>query len=170
MVFKCIGHHGTTHKASDEILRTGIFLCKESYENDWLGKGIYFFENDILQAEDFCFRARKLPKYSILQCNIKCKSDKLLDFCRVDNYNLFNKVADEIRNKVIKTEQGKDITLINAAVITYMCYIIPMDVIRAAFPVPGRKRREKSDIIPIQIQICVRNHVCISDIEEVLRK
>lgn len=55
------GFHGTTRAAADEIVRSGLFR-KSAAQSEWLGHGVYFWEDDPLRALEWA--KRKNPKKS----------------------------------------------------------------------------------------------------------
>ncbi len=46
---RVIGYHGTSGAKADEILRVGFETSENTY--DWLGTGVYFFEEDLGRAQ-----------------------------------------------------------------------------------------------------------------------
>ena len=46
---RVIGYHGTSGVKADEILRVGFQTSENAY--DWLGTGVYFFEEDFGRAQ-----------------------------------------------------------------------------------------------------------------------
>jgi hypothetical protein len=45
---KIVGHHGTSKRIADQVLSQGFLTSKNSY--DWLGDGVYFWQNAPLRA------------------------------------------------------------------------------------------------------------------------
>lgn len=165
MVFKdyqCIGYHGTTKLAAELIIKSNEFFVSDNSE-DWLGKGVYFFEDDINQAINFISKARKVKDYKIIKAKIK--SDRWIDLVKNENYLYLLKIADEIKKRNIPSLKGYK--LVNAVVIDFMHQIEEFDIISATFEIEKSSRCSGMNIMPMQIQICVKNTNCISDIEEV---
>ena len=54
-----IGFHGTTKDRADKILggSSGFRISNKVY--DWLGKGMYFWENNYRRAEQWAFETAK---------------------------------------------------------------------------------------------------------------
>jgi hypothetical protein len=45
---KIVGHHGTSRQIADQVLSQGFLASKNTY--DWLGDGVYFWQNAPLRA------------------------------------------------------------------------------------------------------------------------
>lgn len=161
-----VGYHGTCPDCSEKILTTREFTYRPC-EEAWLGDGIYFFQDDILQAKNFCELARRYKEYVVLESIII--SDKVLDFLLIENYNLFEQTARKVGHRYLKIKSGQRRENINAVVINALHSLKPFEVVRAPFQVPKREPAERTNIFPIQIQICVRTKSCITTIEEVYR-
>lgn len=58
------GFHGCDQSVKDEILHNGGSLKMSVNPYDWLGTGIYFWENDPQRALEFAIDASKRPKQS----------------------------------------------------------------------------------------------------------
>ncbi len=50
---KFVGYHGTKDEAAQKIFESKSFRPSIG-EEEWLGKGVYFFEEDYKQAINFC--------------------------------------------------------------------------------------------------------------------
>lgn len=161
---KLVGYHGTTKESAENIIKTNTFKISNDDE-EWLGKGIYFFEDDILQAKDWCVKAKCYNKWTIIRSNIEANT--LIDLVDRKTYTDFETLAKKFNKRYLKRSDGKLRKLINAVVINAMYEIIKFDVIRAIFPIPSSKAPERCNILPMQVQICVRNSKCIKSIEEV---
>ena len=85
------GYHGTSLEKAQDILRSKRFI--ES-ENDgtvfqclktrakhyhWLGRGVYFWDNDIEIARYWGKKRYKKRKFSVLGVPIECDKDRVLD-------------------------------------------------------------------------------------------
>lgn len=159
------GFHGTRRASADQIKRTKYFNFSTDDE-EWLGKGIYFFDKDMKQAYYFCVKARKYSEWAILSCHIE--SDKLIDLHMTDHYEVFESFAAKLKNKYLRRSDGKPRKLINSVVLNAMYEAEPFDLVRAVFPVPPGYPVDRTNIIPVQFQLCVRNRECIKSIEEVV--
>lgn len=71
------GYHGTSEKCADEIIASKKYELSNGDE-EWLGSGIYFYEQYI-DAWKWT-RQRKYNKPSILHSIIKVRKDEVIDF------------------------------------------------------------------------------------------
>jgi hypothetical protein len=100
MVRVFIGFHGTSKASADMILLDKRFL-PSNREDEWLGRGIYFFEDDPDQAIDWCVRARKYKERAILKTIIEAQ--EVLDLTRKREWDIFLSVIKEIQRKMGQT-------------------------------------------------------------------
>lgn len=133
-----IGYHGTTVLRGENILNSKQYSISYK-EEEWLGKGVYFFEKDIQQAVNFCVKARKYEDYIVLKSKIEA------NIC----IDLDNLETMKILEKLYKIKQ--------------------YDVVKKTFPVLKTTNINDTNFIWVQVQICVRNRECIKTIEEVIR-
>lgn len=170
-----VGYHGNKKREIRKFLRNEIFDTSISKKN-WLGTGVYFFEEDLQQAIDWCVRVRNYSNWAIIEAEIKAM--KVLDLILVSNYNTFVKILKYIRdNKPILNKLKKsyekiynvkvDDNFLNPLVLDLMYMYEPFDLVRHAFRVPGRITETGTNIEPMQIQLCVKNQKCIIDFWEV---
>lgn len=173
MIVKYTGYHGTKPDAAEVIASTGVFKYTNRCEEDWLGNGVYFFQDDQEQTKRFCSKARCWDSFVIIRCQISVEDDNLLDLVMIENYDYFEKTANTIKNKYQNKKNGDARKNINSVVIDIMINANKkrrIDVIRGAFQVPQKFPVERTNVIPTQIQICVRNVSCISKAEEVYKQ
>jgi len=163
MVRGFIGFHGTSKASADMILLDKRFL-PSNREDEWLGKGIYFFEDDPDQAIDWCVRARKYKEWAILKTIIEAQ--EVLDLTRKREWDMFLSIIKQLQGKMKQTKyKGK--RLLNGVAINFICQQFPYEVVRAVFLVPGRSYPyDITNIPPVQIQICVKEERCIKSIEQ----
>jgi len=159
------GFHGTTRNSADEILKTGYFNFTNG-EEEWLGKGIYFFDIDVKQACYFCAKARKYTEWAVLSCNIV--TDNYIDLTMIDHYEAFKKTVAKLKNRYLKRSDGTPRKLMNSVYVNAMYDMTPFDLIRAVFIVPPGYEVDRTNIYPSELQICVRNRNCIKSVREVI--
>ena len=74
-------YHGTSRDSAEKILSTRTY--KESGADSWLGRGVYFFENDHLQAKRFVTAYRPClttSEIQVLQTNLRvAESEVMID-------------------------------------------------------------------------------------------
>lgn len=152
-----LGYHGTSAAKGDAIVRDKVF-CPSLGDHQWLGDGVYFFE-DYEEAQRWGNRVRKYPQPVVIEALIV--SEKIFDLTRIkdlDKYNGFiARLVEKLginQRKEFK-EQFEDGYILNT-----LCRLEPYDVIRAVFKshlALKCLREHDSSIIPVQIQLCVRN-------------
>lgn len=161
--YEKIGYHGHRKIVIDKIIRDNKFNLSDG---DWeyLGTGIYFFEDDVFQAIRWCKYARKYDSWSVVQADIK--SNKLLDLVDTLNFDYFQEFTAMIKDRYKKIDGFKKIT--TKLIFDLLNEVEEFDVVRHVFPV-GRKSELvlPTKIARMQVQLCVRNQDCITDIEEV---
>lgn len=161
---KFVGYHGTTDINAKNILKTKYFNFSQDDE-EWLGKGIYFFQDDVKQAYYYCVKAKKYISWTIIKCNIEAKD--VIDLDDLSTLEEFQKFANKIKCRYKKRSDGKPRKLINAVAINSMYEAKHFDIIKKTFEIPEGFITERTNIIPMQVQLCVRNRNCIKTIEEV---
>jgi len=167
-----VGFHGCDQETRDKIvLHRDVF--KESVnEYDWLGHGVYFWENDFERAFQWAKERTQYP--AVIGALIEPGNclDLLEQSSRErlkEGYEMLKISASEHSLNLPKNKAGKDHLLRNldCAVINFYCeqyyeqYDIRFDSVRGAFwegePLfPGAAIKEKS-----HVQICIRNRECI---------
>ena len=163
LTYECTGYHGTDIGSCEKIILTNKFIDSVDDE-EWLGSGVYFFENDKKQAIYYMSKAKKKSEYKVISCDIK--SDNLLDLLDISNYENFERFAVQLKDRYKKRKDGKQRVLMNGVILNFMHKVNPYDVVRGVFDVPRRTVAPRTNIKPVQIQICVKNHDCISNIKE----
>jgi len=164
MTFQAIGYHGTTEKHAQDIIICQHFTQSDD-EDDWLGRGIYFFENDIQQAYNFCIKARKYKEWSIIKSNIK--AGFIIDLTKIEDVTEFSKIAKSFRDRYYKKKDGTKRELLNSVILNAMYNIKQFDLVRGVFQIPETTKIYRTNICFYQIQLCIRNKDCILDIEKV---
>ncbi|MBU5437774.1 hypothetical protein KQI42_07130 [Tissierella sp. MSJ-40] len=163
-VRKIIGFHGTRREFADSILQSERFKISKDDE-EWLGPGVYFFENDIKQAYYYCIKAKKFKSWAILRSDIQ--ANIIMDLTDLETLERFEEVAEAIKNRYYKRSDGKPRKLLNSVVLNIIYKAEEYDLVRAVFPVPSTRCIPRTNIMPMQVQLCVRNLQCIKTITEV---
>lgn len=159
-----VGYHGTSKESAKYIVKEKTFPVSMD-EEEWLGKGVYFFENDKLQAIDWCTKARKYSEWAVIRSNLEVCT--VVDLIDKGTYNRFKEIAIKMEKRYKTKKDKSPRKLINSVVLEAMYKIEKYDMVRAAFPVPSEKPADRTNICAMQIQLCVRNRNCIKTIEEV---
>lgn len=170
-MIELVGYHGTIKTNAEKILSSKNFI-ESNNDDEWLGHGIYFFadiENAIKWANE---RASRYKESAIvLSVDIKCDADKYLDLdykVNRDKVSLFMKDILEKRGKDLSfCKRDEEKRCISFNLYKKMCNI---DVMGFSF---FRKIKKGNSLdrdllglssIP-EKQICVSNHLCISNIK-----
>jgi len=160
---KYIGFHGTSKDFCEEIIRTRYFKFSTG-EEEWLGKGIYFFQDYIQHAVDWCIRVRKIPKWAVLKVEI-C-SDKVIDLLDHTHLESLKTLENEIAGRYTKIKSGEKRKLINSVLLDTLYKLEPFDLVRAVFEVPHTGPIKRTNLRYFQIQLCVKQRDCIKSVEE----
>ncbi len=177
-----IGFHGCDKSVSEKIIHGKTGLKKSENEYDWLGHGMYFWEQNLERAREWAKEGAKNPNNSIKEpAVIGAVIDlgfclNLLDSNNIkilkNQYEIFELEMDIAGKKIKQNRDVKgnsDLLLrfLDCAVIEHLHQHrktnnqIPFDTVRGVFlegePIYETSGfREKS-----HIQICVRNPNCI---------
>ncbi len=63
-----IGHHGTTRAAADAIVREGFKPSSNTF--DWLGDGVYFFQEGRSRAQDWALKVAGSEEWAVIEAEI----------------------------------------------------------------------------------------------------
>lgn len=162
-----IGYHGTSEDGCKGILMDKRFKCSTG-NSQWLGDGVYFFQDDRHQAYMFfknkfgMQNVRRHEEIHVLQANIQAEDDNVIDL-----------VTDEGRRQIDDFkrtfEQNFGNTVIHqltdTALLNLLYKSVPYDLVRAVYDVPSKNKKNKKwehHYRRAQIQICVKNQDCIN--------
>lgn len=173
-------YHGCDRSVGENVLLGRDQLRKSENPYDWLGHGIYFWENAPKKAMDWATLCRDDPRYSrgdikepyVLGAVIQLSNCwNLLD---KENHRLIQKaharfltVLEEFEAHPIRNDNG--LRRLDCAVINFAREVWqeetgnkePFDAVRAAF-IEGDALYDTSGFYSdTHIQICVRNTACI---------
>jgi len=100
---KLIGYHGTSSNVAETIKKHNF---KHSIHG-WLGKGIYFFNEDLEMAKYFPTRGNKMTpeNVGVIECEIEISDDLVLDATNPlsEDMKLFHVIRTElIHNEISK--------------------------------------------------------------------
>lgn len=110
-MLQIIGYHGTTTENARKILKENFKIPQQNKMNYWLGKGAYFFLEDIY-AFKWCvheykriyrkeFTTDEANEMSIIEAKLEYDENRILDLTYFKGQRLF----DEIYNKIIKSQK-----------------------------------------------------------------
>lgn len=153
------GYHGTSLQCANVIVAEKRFH-PSTKSSEWMGDGIYFFENDKQEALNW-------GKYKIRSCNpvaIECtiRSHKLLDMFVKENQLNIAKLIEAIANKY--KDENREPEILDALVINMVCAETGYDVVRGPFKLKSQIFERLKDFTRFtrqHVQLCVRTNNCI---------
>lgn len=162
-----IGFHGT-NAASAERLAAGDEFEQSDQDDEWFGKGIYFWEHAFKQAWWWAEKHKKHSEPAVIGAVIRLGNCfDLVDPVNVEVFREFYKqmIADMRANGELPPVNVRSRRYLDCAVFNYMYRISeeaeqPLDTARAIFvPTSKAKRVYQGSWISEEthIQICVRN-------------
>lgn len=160
-----ICYHGTDKCNIRPILDTE-FIFSDS-DDEYLGTGVYFFERDILQAINWCTRAKKheIEEPAVIRATIK--TDNMIDLSLTIHYNVIYELTNFINKQYEESDSIEGEELNPKLIFNILYELKSYDAIKHVFRVPKGGNVESTDIYRVQIQICVRNSDVICDKKEV---
>ncbi|MFU0833856.1 MAG: hypothetical protein ACFWUC_13095 [Oscillospiraceae bacterium] len=165
-VLKFTAYHGTYKSYAVNILRVGFYISNQN--NDWLGKGVYFFEEDCNNAKKWAYRKwnkekRPSEKYAVLKSEIEANSQYVLDLTDQTQCKYFAKMREEYQKRNARTFQFnlKDVEL-DCLIMNKLCEKTRIDVAKKLdfIRFPKEVRLKIYSRIPNCVIICVKNRDC----------
>jgi hypothetical protein len=175
------GYHGTKKQHAACILSEKRFKPSKS-SREWLGKGIYFFKEDVLQAFIFAKYYHKSKAISVLKTDII--TENYLDTTITKHRNAIDELLNDVL-EALKSKEGEFYSnilsnfpelekgLINdnseGYILDIMYLIEPYDLVICPYDIPKQEKKEYFKFKPTHLQVCVKNDECInySSLEEV---
>lgn len=164
------GYHGTSQRAAEEILRDGFHISRNRY--DWLGDGVYFFQDGRTRANRWAQRSRP-DDWAVLRAEVDL--DGCMDLIDGAWFSFLREAYDGVLNQHRQAglklpHQGKGARGMDRVVINYAVGVLKDQgmVIRSVRGVfeegspafPGSGLMDES-----HIQIAVRDLSAIGSIE-----
>lgn len=162
--YQCKGYH-VTEKNNAEIICSENNFIDSRDDDDWLGEGVYFFA-DFISETKYYAKAKRIKNPVIIVADIN--TDRALNLIDPENYNQFLEIHAKIKERYKKRKDGKKRKLLNKVVLELMYKLEKYEVVVCIFEAPYRKNKvDRTNIMPHHIQVCVREHACISSIKEI---
>lgn len=178
-----IGYHATDFSNAEPILQNGFHeSISENNQLEWLGNGVYFWEDDyyavqwnVINIEKMLkIGTKKIPSdYVILKATIKADKLKVFDISSPEGSIVYNEMKKQLIDKYM--EKGRqDIAnrLINRSskfwtnILENNGFFREFDIITAIYKNEKNEENYKDDIVlNTQKQICVKNKKCIKTTE-----
>lgn len=163
------GYHGTSRQQGENILKTQHFLfsCKE---NEWLGKGAYFFAY-LQDAVEWTKHNRFSRKDTmIMSAQLSCDDEEHLDLDNPEIYEFFQEAINQIMESVHLEESFDLHSLTKEERMCLYCDILqdyyPEIKIRS-YTFQKQMKRNPFPYARNQKQICVVGKGVVSQIKEV---
>ena len=164
------GYHGTSSEKAQNILDTKnfkdsmndgtVFECLKtrSKHYHWLGRGVYFWDNDKDIAKYWAHKRYKRKNFSILGVPIECDKDKILDLrqgsCRRDMENIINLMIIPHLDFSFDDYSTNDKNTFIGFACDVICDRGTFDICYNDFEIDSEKESLYTKITP---QICVKN-------------
>lgn len=161
-IIEFIGHHGTLSSNCKSIRKNNF----RDTEKGWLGKGVYFFDDDKELARDWARykRSNNLGKIEVLECIIKTAPEKVLDV--VDPKSKQSKELNILRENFLKEALKKersvntDDRMLDGKIFDMVCEIAGFTLVRNSTHTLTSTERElglKFSHINNGVELCVRD-------------
>jgi len=165
-----IGHHGTSREMAKSILTSGF---NKLHGEQWFGGGVYFFEDDPLEAKNFAIKIRCFVcNWVVLRADIKTETDRVLDLTKAKAWGQFMDIRETLTRGKQNTKY-KDKVENDAKTIDFMCKKFEeltghrVDLVKCTLNVPGYEWTSRvTNLQRVQSQVCVRNLECIINVME----
>lgn len=180
--------HGTDNKSAELILKTKKYE-KSDNEDDWLGSGIYFYDNldnaILYNIRQYINKNKEYPTYeklisqrSILINTIECNEDEIVDFNEFENLQKLLILWKMFYDRVKKSSKYNNLKYKDGYIINWLCkhtdYFKGAKIFKNTFNLDIRFNKNVSDIFKgksrigymiAQVFICVIDDSCIKDIK-----
>lgn len=177
--YKVTGYHGTERKKAEKIIKEQKFIPGEDEDNeDFLGKGIYFFRNNehavlwnLKKAKDNgkvnLKYSNYILKYVVVSANIVVPRGNILDLENINDIVKYDKICKRFQKEFENDEEYINANHKDRVIINYFYKKRYMDNIYAIRKIKGQKNNtidlNVSDYLQRDI-ICVKNDKIINNI------
>lgn len=155
-------YHGTEAKSGREIVHSSEFIIPP-FDKQYLGEGVYFFENDPEGAFRWC-RIKKYKSFFVIEALVM--AENVFDlFVERDKISL-RKTITRIKLGLLGTQYGKKDFLDGLAINYIYQYICKFDLVRAPFFMGNSYTANRSSRIhDFFVYVCVRNTECVKEMK-----
>lgn len=159
-----VGYHGTSHHNAKSIEKNGFNLSPTG----WLGKGVYFFQEDKELARLWAIKNNNHSRIEVLERKIKIEKNKVFDMVDIlgTHNRTFHKLRLDLVNKSkevgIRCNFDKDkleaqIRKIETTIINNICKDSGYDVVISATFTKSGCSLDIWSVCPNGIEICVKD-------------
>lgn len=164
---------GTDFAESDRLFNHREFTISTG-KDEYLGHGVYFFEDNPVEAHNWAKYVRRLNEHKIIlfEANIQVASEKVLDFLLTDHHMAYLKLVDSIDKRYRDARSKPRIRKpYDCGLINMICEKDDYELVRAAFSLRNKLgleliKKARTRIEKIHIQLCVRNVELIKHISK----
>lgn len=157
------GFHGTLSESARNIKKNGFDLSRKT---GWLGKGVYFFQDNARMAFSFAMRTKRTDDISVLSCEISIPDDKVCDLSKPDTKSVAE--FHEFRFELLRKLHDNKLTVITAGelkkdgpVIEMLCSAYEYHLVRKATYTYSELDNLNGDLfksfVPNAFEICLRD-------------
>ncbi len=172
-------YHGTTSENAEKIINMNKFYPgEEKVDEQFLGKGIYFFRNsqhavmwNIKRAKDVKLRnlpyKRYIQKYSILKSKIEYNRKNLLDLNDANDIAKYDKICKRIKRQFLYDQEYQTALHKDRAIINYLYKKNLMEGIYIIRKISGQRPKVDELNVTDWIQrdiLCVKDDKIITDV------
>ncbi|WFF71991.1 hypothetical protein [Proteiniclasticum sp. QWL-01] len=167
MEYNKLCFHGTHKNNVSGILNNGFTASSNEVDDKYLGKGVYFMEEDAKASFNFCLGVHKMDRDDIRVIKVLIESSNYLNLINTVEYDEFIKIGNELK-KTLK-EAGKSAKVTPGIVLNYIYNNHDkFDFVRHCFTIPCVT--EYKTIRRQNIYVCVKDNNCINIIGEESKK
>ncbi len=159
-IVKFIGYHGTHDHLVRRIFSQGLNEARKGY----LGKGVYFFEDNYDLAREWALSRRDCKSPAVIKAQIECDHEKVLD---ITNPNCPERklISSKVKSYFVKrTKDGYYLDAnamkeIEGNIIDNMCEVVDYKLIRAITISNTHVDGDKTIFLGIAngIELCVKD-------------
>ena len=89
----------------EAFVRLSVFLSSGS-EKDWLGSGVYFYDNNREGSYTFCKSVKRIADEDIVVVTATIDSVFYFNLLEMEHYNLFSELVKRFRERVSKLKKS----------------------------------------------------------------
>ena len=159
------GYHATKYENLEKILYSKVFKASSS-PKDWLGNGIYFWD-EMYNAKWWAAIRYKNEKSVIIKSTLECDDDLLLDLDSTEEILAYKKFTSDISDYIKQLPEDlqntylnlnfKDIKAVRCFYLNVYKQLFDIAIIRRTFNVEGRYRADDGITL-------TRTQLCVTDI------
>lgn len=166
----CAAFHGTSRTAAERIAKDGFRPSNNDY--DWLGDGIYFFQDAPLHAREFAEKKFREP-VAVIRATIVLKD--CIDLLDIGWWEALRSAYQELERKILETggrlpRQTARLHRLDGAIVNYCVETLRLNggmtgAVRAAFTEAEPLFEGSAICSRSHVQIAIRDPALIQDLD-----